>query len=130
MLPYIPYNLIFVSRYFLIASTKVFDFYLIICNSLNPSHLQTDDEFCKKEEVRCCQNQYFNKSRKITATKTTSMSLPPFGLATYKVKGSLWLNSETGDKETAASLYSAANSWLKQLGVQHHDFTYFTTHSV
>ncbi|KAF3322346.1 hypothetical protein FCM35_KLT13487 [Carex littledalei] len=94
------------------------------------SSMFQDDEFCKKEEVRCCQNQYFNKSSKITATKTTSMSLPPFGLATYKVKGSLWLNSETGDKEMAASLYSAANSWLKQLGVQHHDFTYFTTHSV
>ncbi|KAJ4746917.1 plant/protein (DUF789) [Rhynchospora pubera] len=94
------------------------------------SSLFQDDEICKKEEVQCCKKQQFNKTSKFTALKTTSMSLPPFGLATYKVKGSLWLNSERGDKEMAASLYSAADSWLKQLAVQHHDFTYFTTHTV
>jgi Protein of unknown function (DUF789) len=110
---------------FLLLELK-FNFYLVICISL--SYPQTD-EFCKKEEVWCCKNQYFNKSRKITDAKTSSTSLPPFGLATYKVKGSLWLNAER-DKEIAASLYSAADSWLKQLGVQHHDFTYFTSHSV
>ncbi|KAL5730161.1 hypothetical protein ACHQM5_003019 [Ranunculus cassubicifolius] len=55
--------------------------------------------------------------------------LSPFGLATYKMKGSVWVSSENGngnDEDRLLSLYSAADSWLKQLGVQHHDFNYFT----
>nr|CAD1844322.1 unnamed protein product [Ananas comosus var. bracteatus] len=59
-----------------------------------------------------------------------NVSLTPFGLATYKLEGSLWINPETGDSEKIASLFSAADSWLKQLGVHHHDFNYFSTHSI
>ncbi|WOK94837.1 hypothetical protein Cni_G03542 [Canna indica] len=56
------------------------------------------------------------------------ISLYPFGLATYKLQGGLWIKPETSDNEVISSLYSAAYSWLKQLGVEHHDFDFFTTH--
>ncbi|KAK2993247.1 hypothetical protein RJ640_015726 [Escallonia rubra] len=55
------------------------------------------------------------------------ISLPPFGLATYKMQGSVWVSSKSGrDQERLMSLLSVADSWLKQLRVQHHDFNYFT----
>lgn len=57
------------------------------------------------------------------------VTLSPFGLATYKMQGSVWVSGDNGngqDEERLLSLYSAADSWLKQLGAQHHDFNYFT----
>ncbi|PON41251.1 hypothetical protein PanWU01x14_290900 [Parasponia andersonii] len=57
------------------------------------------------------------------------ISLPPFGMATYKMEGDLWLKPETSDYERIVNLYSAADSWLKQLNVKHHDFNFFTCHS-
>ncbi|KAJ0963959.1 hypothetical protein J5N97_029081 [Dioscorea zingiberensis] len=58
------------------------------------------------------------------------ISLPPFGLATYKMQGNLWMDPETGDHERVIRLFNAADSWLKQLRVRHHDFNYFSTHSM
>lgn len=56
-----------------------------------------------------------------------SISLPPFGLATYKMQGNVWVSGNCGrDQERLVSLLSVADSWLKQLRVQHHDFNYFT----
>ncbi|KAI5660812.1 hypothetical protein M9H77_20135 [Catharanthus roseus] len=53
--------------------------------------------------------------------------LPSFGLATYKMQGNVWVSDRSGrDQERLVSLLSVADSWLKQLGVQHHDFNYFT----
>ncbi|XP_039035000.1 uncharacterized protein LOC120171360 isoform X1 [Hibiscus syriacus] len=52
------------------------------------------------------------------------ISLPPFGLATYKMQGNVWNSGR--DQERLVSLLSVADSWLKQLRVQHHDFNYFT----
>ncbi|GMJ06424.1 hypothetical protein like AT4G03420 [Hibiscus trionum] len=55
------------------------------------------------------------------------ISLPPFGLATYKMQGDVWVSGNSGrDREKLVSLLSVADSWLKQLRVQHHDFDYFT----
>ncbi|KAE8075886.1 hypothetical protein FH972_014569 [Carpinus fangiana] len=55
------------------------------------------------------------------------ISLPPFGLATYKMQGNVWVSGNCGqDQERLVSLLSVADSWLKQLRVQHHDFNYFT----
>ncbi|KAF3621097.1 hypothetical protein CQW23_17410 [Capsicum baccatum] len=55
-----------------------------------------------------------------------SIPLPPFGLGTYKMQGDVWLSDKSGkDQEKLSSLFSVADSWLKQLGVQHHDFNYF-----
>ncbi|CAN4117513.1 unnamed protein product [Withania somnifera] len=56
-----------------------------------------------------------------------SISLPPFGLATYKMQGDIWISDKSGkDQERLVSLFSVADSWLKQLGVQHHDFNYMS----
>ncbi|KAK8622381.1 hypothetical protein V6N13_117300 [Hibiscus sabdariffa] len=56
------------------------------------------------------------------------ISLPPFGLATYKMQGNVWLSPSgcRGDQERLSSLLSVADSWLKQLSVHHHDFDYFS----
>ena len=55
-----------------------------------------------------------------------SIPLPPFGLASYKMQGDVWLSDKNDlDRERMASLLSVADSWLKQLRVQHHDFNYF-----
>ncbi|KAL6536954.1 hypothetical protein OROHE_012538 [Orobanche hederae] len=55
-----------------------------------------------------------------------SISVPPFGLATYKMQGDVWMSDNNGnDRERIVSLLSVADSWLKQLRVQHHDFNYF-----
>lgn len=56
-----------------------------------------------------------------------NISLPPFGLATYKMQGDVWISDRSGrDQERLMSLFSVADSWLKQLGVQHHDFNYMS----
>ncbi|KAL1562430.1 hypothetical protein AAHA92_05009 [Salvia divinorum] len=55
-----------------------------------------------------------------------SIPLPPFGLASYKMQGDVWLSDKNDlDRERMASLLSVADCWLKQLRVQHHDFNYF-----
>lgn len=55
-----------------------------------------------------------------------SLALAPFGLATYKLQGDVWISDKMGrDRERLLSLVSVADSWLKQLRVQHHDFNYF-----
>ncbi|XP_075497929.1 uncharacterized protein LOC142535534 isoform X2 [Primulina tabacum] len=65
----------------------------------------------------------FEGSRKLGGE---SISLRPFGLATYKMQADVWISDKNGgDGERLASLLSAADSWLKQLRVQHHDFNYF-----
>ncbi|KAK4745344.1 hypothetical protein SAY87_011656 [Trapa incisa] len=55
------------------------------------------------------------------------IALHPFGLATYKMQGNVWTSGKSGrDQERLMSLLGVADSWLKQLCVQHHDFNYFT----
>ncbi|XP_026663272.1 uncharacterized protein LOC103714644 [Phoenix dactylifera] len=69
------------------------------------------------EEMECAERR--KKDRE-------GISLPPFGLATYKMQGRVWVSGGDGrDLDRLLSLFSAADSWLKQLGVQHHDFNYF-----
>ncbi|KAG5374737.1 hypothetical protein IGI04_039333 [Brassica rapa subsp. trilocularis] len=58
------------------------------------------------------------------------ITLVPFGMATYKMQGDVWLSHNHDDQERLASLCSVADSWLKQLRVQHHDFNYFCTMSM
>lgn len=59
-----------------------------------------------------------------------NISLPPFGLATFKMQGDLWLNDDPNDNEKISYLFSAAESWLKQLNVHHHDFNFFLEHAI
>ncbi|TYI97430.1 hypothetical protein E1A91_D01G143100v1 [Gossypium mustelinum] len=53
------------------------------------------------------------------------MSLPVFGLASYKFKGSLWTPNGTTDCHLANSLFQAADNWLRLLHVNQPDFTFF-----
>ncbi|XP_022755263.1 uncharacterized protein LOC111303343 [Durio zibethinus] len=60
---------------------------------------------------------------------SSMIPLSPFGLATYKMQGNLWVKPDTCDPERMMNLYGAADSWLKQLNVHHHDFNFFSFHS-
>lgn len=54
------------------------------------------------------------------------MSLPVFGLASYKFKGSLWTPSGGYERQLASSLLQAADNWLRLLQVSHPDFMFFS----
>lgn len=68
-----------------------------------------------------------SQGEKCKKPNSDHVSLIPFGLATYKMQGDVWLDPY--DNEKISYLYSAADSWLKQLNVYHHDFNFFTIHS-
>ncbi|THU62401.1 hypothetical protein C4D60_Mb01t04760 [Musa balbisiana] len=59
---------------------------------------------------------------------SNSVTLSPFGLSTYRMQGRIWRNPDTSDTEMMDNLYNAAQSWLMQLRVEHHDFEFFATH--
>lgn len=52
------------------------------------------------------------------------MSLPVFGLASYKFNGSLWTPHGASDHRLA-NLFQAADKWLRHLQVSQPDFTFF-----
>ncbi|KAL9660945.1 hypothetical protein QQ045_025764 [Rhodiola kirilowii] len=60
--------------------------------------------------------------------KEGRVSLEPFGMASYRMAGDVWIN-QVDDYDKLMTLQSAADSWLKQLGSYHHDFNFFLTHS-
>ncbi|KAK7308251.1 hypothetical protein VNO77_41853 [Canavalia gladiata] len=54
------------------------------------------------------------------------ISLPVFGLASYKFKGSLWTPNGGGyERQLASSLVQDADKWLRLLQVNHPDFMFF-----
>lgn len=53
------------------------------------------------------------------------ISLPVFGLASYKYKGSLWTPNAGHQRQLANSLLQAADNWLKLHRVNHPDFSFF-----
>ncbi|XP_041011886.1 uncharacterized protein LOC121255578 [Juglans microcarpa x Juglans regia] len=55
----------------------------------------------------------------------SKMTLPVFGLASYKFKGSLWTPNGGFERQLANSLLQAADNWLRQLQVNHPDFLFF-----
>eukprot|EP01018_Ginkgo_biloba_P017196 Gb_15789 [translate_table: standard] len=66
-----------------------------------------------------------------TKTKDSQfITLPSFGLSTYKLQGSLWTSAGSVDQQRIFSLLSSADSWLKQLRVRHPDFEFFVSHNV
>lgn len=54
-----------------------------------------------------------------------NLSLPVFGLASYKFKGSLWTPNGGHERQLASSLVQAADSWLRNLQVKHPAFVLF-----
>ncbi|KAJ0037722.1 hypothetical protein Pint_22098 [Pistacia integerrima] len=53
------------------------------------------------------------------------MSLPVFGLASYKFKGSVWTSNGGCERQLTNSLLQAADNWLRLLQVEHPDFIFF-----
>ncbi|MFS7959589.1 hypothetical protein Hanom_Chr08g00692871 [Helianthus anomalus] len=56
-------------------------------------------------------------------TGDSKISLPVFGLASYKLKAPLWINNEG---VLLTDLLQAADSWLANLQVNHPDFLFFS----
>ncbi|XP_031110663.1 uncharacterized protein LOC116014846 [Ipomoea triloba] len=53
------------------------------------------------------------------------LSLPSFGLASYKFKVSFWFPSETYESQRVNSLLREADRWLRLLQVNHPDYRFF-----
>ncbi|CAA6671337.1 unnamed protein product [Spirodela intermedia] len=56
------------------------------------------------------------------------VSLPSFGLASYKLVGSVWATNGGAERQLARSLLEAADSWLRHHRVAHPDYQFFTSH--
>ncbi|KAL3505672.1 hypothetical protein ACH5RR_031054 [Cinchona calisaya] len=56
------------------------------------------------------------------------LSLPTFGLASYKFKISFWNHSGGYQSRNADSLEQAAGNWLRGLQVNHPDYRWFESH--
>lgn len=54
------------------------------------------------------------------------MSLPVFGLASYKFKGPLWTANGGYERQLANDLSQAADDWLRERQVSHPDFLFFS----
>ncbi|KAG8662961.1 hypothetical protein MANES_01G159500v8 [Manihot esculenta] len=85
-----------------------------------------------------CENEYEHgvmvdplaaTSVKSKGKNSTGISLPPFGMATYKMQGGVWVNPVTSDFERMIYLRNAADSWLKQLDFHHPDYNFFVYHT-
>ncbi|XP_078148657.1 uncharacterized protein LOC144544117 [Carex rostrata] len=57
-----------------------------------------------------------------------SLSLPILGLASYKLKSDIWMKDEPCGTEHLDSLLQAAESWLREVHVDHPDFIFFFNH--
>ncbi|KAF7820277.1 uncharacterized protein G2W53_025732 [Senna tora] len=93
-----------------------------------------DDMDIGKETSGCCWEILAEKCERRKKMNNNSecmmLLMPPFGVATYKMRQDIWVNAESFDHERLSFLYSAAESWLKQLHLHHHhDFNFFTFHS-
>ncbi|KAK3035780.1 hypothetical protein RJ639_033509 [Escallonia herrerae] len=98
-------------------------FSILMFPALCSTRSRIDDTMDNDEEA---EDRLFEKSKGKGSGK---IFLPPFGLATYKMQGDVWINSDASEYGRLIDLHSAADSWLKQLNVLHHDFNFFTSHS-
>ncbi|KAH0449122.1 hypothetical protein IEQ34_022922 [Dendrobium chrysotoxum] len=56
------------------------------------------------------------------------ISLPIFGLSSYKFKGSMWHPNGEYDSQHTSSLLEAADNWLRLVGVKLPDYLFFASH--
>lgn len=61
--------------------------------------------------------------------RISKLSLPVFGLASYKFRGSIWMSNGVYEQQKTSSLFQAADNWLRSRQVDHPDFRFFRTHS-
>ena len=59
--------------------------------------------------------------------EASRISLPPFGLAAYKMQTGVWINPSTEDFQDLTARWNAAFSWLRQLDAHHPDFDFFNS---
>ncbi|XP_039025147.1 uncharacterized protein LOC120158347 [Hibiscus syriacus] len=60
---------------------------------------------------------------------STNIPLPVFGLASYKLKGSILTPNGAQEWQQAIYLLQAADNWLQCLQVHHPDFQFFASHN-
>ncbi|KAJ8749637.1 hypothetical protein K2173_026286 [Erythroxylum novogranatense] len=60
---------------------------------------------------------------------SSRMPLPAFGLASYKLRGSILTPSGSDESQKANSLLQAADNWLQKLEVNLPDFQFFVSHN-
>lgn len=58
------------------------------------------------------------------------LSLPIFGMASYKFKGPMWIQNGVSEHQLANSLVQAAENRLRLLHVNHPDFQFFASHGM
>ncbi|XVF22150.1 hypothetical protein REPUB_Repub12eG0148800 [Reevesia pubescens] len=71
-----------------------------------------------------------SSSRKACGVDASSkISLPVFGLASYKLRGSILTPNGSQEWQQASSLLQAADNWLRRLQVHLPDFQFFISHN-
>lgn len=56
------------------------------------------------------------------------IALPVFGLASYKMKGTVWSTTGYCERKRAISLLQTADQWLRSHQVKHPDYDFFLSH--
>ncbi|KAI3880324.1 hypothetical protein MKX03_011057 [Papaver bracteatum] len=64
-----------------------------------------------------------------TIDSSSKLTLPVFGLASYKFKGSVWTPNGSYERQQASSLLQGADNWLRLLQVDHPDYRFFASHN-
>ncbi|CAL9065800.1 uncharacterized protein LOC135605293 isoform X1 [Musa acuminata AAA Group] len=60
--------------------------------------------------------------------RSVKLTLPVFGLASYKFRGSIWTSNGLHERQISSSLLQAADNWLRLLRVDHPDYSFFVSH--
>ena len=58
---------------------------------------------------------------------TQELSLPAFGLASYKCQGSFWSSTSSFQHKKVMALQAGAKEWLRDQNISHPDFQFFST---
>lgn len=58
------------------------------------------------------------------------ISLPTFAMASYKLKGPIWMQNGVSGNQLANSLLQAADNWLRLVQVNHPDYQFFVSHGM
>lgn len=83
--------------------------------------------------VTSTDGQHFRSSRlkevRSADLSIKKLSLPIFGLASYKFKVSVWNPNGVYECQKVNSLLRAADNWLRLLQVNHPDYRFFLSHN-
>jgi len=112
---------VFVSLFFWTGVTALTSSYSADCKNMY-------DDIDIAEDISCFE-EWGGLGKQNKENRSGFMSLSPFGMASYKLQEPFWLGSSSSSESGNArmsEMYSAADSWLKQLNANHHDFNFFT----